>query len=281
MSKKGENILIPVGRMVQGSLYERQTTDREGRPLIAKSGKDAGKPQSKIYFASAVAKGTEKHWSETAWGKKIWAIGHADFPRGQASAPGFAWKVVDGDSTHPDQDGNVWADKDGFPGCWVLKFGTTWTVGLYADGGIRKLVEKDFVNPGDYIEVYASVSGNDSQIKPGVFLNPVHVCFIGYGERISLAIPPTSVGFGKSPLPPGASITPKSSGFVPPTEMPPLPPVTPHTDILNPPPPPSVPAAPMSPVYNMTAAADGISYEDYRKAGWTDEQLLQHGKMIS
>lgn len=41
------------------------------------------------------------------------------------------------------------------------------------------------------------------------------------------------------------------------------------------PPPEAVPAGPV-----MLPAAEGVSYEEYRKAGWTDEQLIAHGKMV-
>lgn len=42
------------------------------------------------------------------------------------------------------------------------------------------------------------------------------------------------------------------------------------------PPPEAVPAGPV-----MLAAAEGVPYEEYRKAGWTDEQLIAHGKMAA
>lgn len=41
------------------------------------------------------------------------------------------------------------------------------------------------------------------------------------------------------------------------------------------PPPEAVPPGPI-----MLPAAGGVSYEEHRKAGWTDEQLVAHGKMV-
>lgn len=45
--------------------------------------------------------------------------------------------------------------------------------------------------------------------------------------------------------------------------------------------PPPVPAAPAAPVRQMLPAAQGASYEDMVKAGWTDEMMVQHGMMAA
>jgi hypothetical protein len=82
MSTKQE-ILTPVGRLVQGSLYNPNTTDAENRPLVFKSGANAGQPRVDYYFGLAIAKQGEQHWSQTEWGAKIWALGNAAFPNGQ------------------------------------------------------------------------------------------------------------------------------------------------------------------------------------------------------
>ena len=103
---------------------------------------------------------------------------------------------------------------------------------------------------------------------------------------------PTSVGFGQTPLPPGASATP-TSALAPPAAgtpippaaaTPPAPPVTaapaapappvptvPHTAILAGPPAP--------PAHVMLPAAQGASYEACIAAGWTDELLVANGMM--
>lgn len=58
---------LPVGRMVMGSLYNPQTTNAEGAPL---TGKD-GQSRVEYFFALAIPKGSERHWNETDWGKRI------------------------------------------------------------------------------------------------------------------------------------------------------------------------------------------------------------------
>ena len=42
----------------------------------------------------------------------------------------------------------------------------------------------------------------------------------------------------------------------------------------------AAPAAPAAPAYQMTAAANGLTREQYHASGWTDEQLLAQGLMI-
>src|ERR1700733_10382568 len=105
-------LLTPVGRLVQGSLYEPQTTDAENKPLTIRSGPNGGQPRVDFYFALAVPKGGEQHWSQTQWGAKIWQAGHVGFPNGQTQSPTFAWKVTDGDSQVPNRMGKKPADRE-------------------------------------------------------------------------------------------------------------------------------------------------------------------------
>ena len=94
-------ITSPVGRYVQGSLYEPDTTDDDGNLLVFKKGADAGKPRISFFFALAIPKNPgETHWNQTDWGKQIFAVGHAAHPA-VAQSPTFAWKIEDGDSVIP------------------------------------------------------------------------------------------------------------------------------------------------------------------------------------
>jgi len=120
-----KNFTTPVGRFVGGSLTKPQTIDAEGRPLVYKTGADAGKPRTSFFMAIAVPKAGEAHWNQTAWGQEIWNTGHADFPQGQADHPAFAWKVEDGDSALPNKSGKKNCDREGYRGCWILKFSSS------------------------------------------------------------------------------------------------------------------------------------------------------------
>lgn len=270
MSKKTE-ILTPVGRLVAGSLYEAQTTDAEGKPLTIRHGVNAGQSRVEYFFAVAVEKHSETHWNQTEWGAKIWKVGQDGFPGGQATRPDFAWKVQDGDSAIPNRAGRRNCDREGYPGHWVLHFSSGFAPQIVKDGGTKQLVETNFINLGDYIEVYGNIQDNGAVQQPGVFLNHQIVGFAGYGDRIILGVDPKSVGFGKSPLPAGVRATPPAdarftpAGVAAPVAVPP-----PYPDILQ-------PGAQGGRV--MLPKAAGATYEQMAAMNWTDEQLIQHGYM--
>jgi hypothetical protein len=76
------------------------------------------------------------------------------------------------------------------------------------------------------------------------------------------------------------------SGYAPPASQPvyqappqqPMAGVQPAPDFLNPPVPPVAPQPP-PPAHVMTAKAAGQTYEAFRQAGWSDEQLIANGYM--
>lgn len=71
----------------------------------------------------------------------------------------------------------------------------------------------------------------------------------------------------------GGAPAPATPGAAPNAPQPPAAP--------QPPQPPQPPAAPpAAPQYQMTAAAAGISREEYHKAGWSDDLLIQNGYML-
>jgi hypothetical protein len=288
------------GRLVWGDLYEPRTTDYDGNPLTVKSGPDTGKLTQRFEFGFAVKKNPgEQHWANSALGAIIWAQGHKDHPAA-AQRPDFAWKVVDGDSTIPNRKGNKPCDKEGFPGHWVFTFSSTYAPRIVNANGSAYILEKDAVNPGDYVQVAGSVAGNTGA-TPGVYLNHNFVALQGHGEPIVNGPDPKTLGFGGGPQPAGMSSVPVGSMSAPPVTpvppqtvvvAPPIPPaavpapaaapapvvtpVVPHPGILaTPTPPPVAPAAPVGPV--MTAKANGTSYAAFIAAGWTDETLRANG----
>ena len=335
------NITSPVGRIVMGSLYDPSTTDAEGKPLVVKTGPNAGQPRVNYFFALAIPKGTEPHWAHTAWGQQIWAVGNQAFPNA-AQSPAFAWKIEDGDSQIPNKKGRKPCQNEGWPGHWILKFSGGFAPKVYQQegAGYVQVMQKDFCKPGYFVEVAFSVEGNGSQSQPGVYLNHSMVCFRAYGPEISFGPDVASAGFGAAPLPAGASMTPLAGaipmpqapaaaptmplppglpqvpGVAPTMPLPPglpqvpgvapapLPqggfapmpsapapgapapiPVTPNPGFVQVPPPDPAPMAPppapAAPVRQMTAAAQGVTYEAYVAAGWSDAQLVQNGLMLA
>jgi hypothetical protein len=323
MSNNRVEILFPVGRYVFGNMYEPNTMDAEGKPLVTKSGADAGKPRSEYFFAVAIPKSPadQGHWANTDWGKKIWAAGHAAFPAGQAQSPAFAWKVKDGDSQIPNRRGRKMADTEGCAGHWVVYFSSGYAPKIVNNNGTQAITEKDAVKPGYYVQVFANVDGNGSPNQPGVFINHSCVALAGYGKEIFTGVNPAAVGFGQGvQLPAGASATPLGGMATPGAPMPPVAPaaavpgaplpgapmvppvmtppvmaapvaVQPQPAIMQPVAAPAVPvptampmpvgAAPMPAARQMTAKANGFTYEQLIAAGWNDANLVAQGLMTA
>ena len=315
------NITSPVGRIVMGSLYDPCTTDAEGKPLVVKTGPNAGQPRVNYFFALAITKGAEPHWSHTPWGQQIWNVGNQAFPNAVQS-PAFAWKIEDGDSQIPNKNGRKPCENEGWRGHWILKFSGGFTPKVYQQegAGYVQVMQKDFCKPGYFVEVAFSVDGNGSQSQPGVYINHSMVCFRAYGPEISFGPDVASAGFGQSALPVGASMTPPA-GAIPMPHAPAAAPALPGAPVGYAPPPvpagiPQIPGvapaplpqggfAPMPsgpvpdapapipvmpntgfvqvppPVRQMTATAQGIPYESYIAQGWTDALLVQHGMMMA
>jgi hypothetical protein len=289
------NITSPVGRLVMGSLYDPKTTTGEGQPMVIKNGPNAGQPRVDYFFALAIPKNPgETHWAQTTWGAQIWALGNQAFPQA-AQAKDFAWKIYDGDSREP---GKLYKGKPGKPPCenegwagnWVLKFSGGFAPKIYqAEGsGFVQVMQKDFCKVGYFVEVAFSAEGNGSQTSPGIYLNHSMICFRAYGQEISFGPDVASAGFGATPLPAGATMTPPPSAMplpqvpvsVAPPPAAPVPtpiPVIPNVGFVQVPP----PAPPAAPVRQMTALAQGASYEDCIAKGWTDALLIQHGLMLA
>ena len=242
------NITSPVGRIVMGSLYDPSTTDAEGKPLVVKTGPNAGQPRVNYFFALAIPKGAEPHWAHTPWGQQIWNVGNQAFPNA-AQSPAFAWKIEDGDSQIPNKKGRKPCDNEGWRGHWILKFSGGFAPKVYQQegAGYVQVMQKDFCKPGYFVEVAFSVEGNGSQSQPGVYLNHSMVCFRAYGQEITFGPDVASAGFGAAPLPAGASMTPPA-GAIPMPQAPAAAPALPGAPAGYAPPPvpgmmPQVPAA--------------------------------------
>lgn len=298
--------LFPPGRMVMGSLYKPQDKDANGAPLVAKSGPNKGQPIVKYYFALAIPKKPgETHWAQTDWGAELWAFGHASWPQGQASGPDFAWKVEDGDSAIPNKKGRKNVETDGFAGHWIVNFSSGYAPQIVTVEG-NPLLEKDAVKCGYYIEVLGSYDSNKNISNPGIYVNHKIVAMRGFGKELRAGVDPRSVGFGKAAAPAGATAAPVGSTMAPPAPTapagappppaaaappaPPAPPapaapttVVPHQNFMNtsaappPPPPPAAAPPPPPPAGPTWKGPAGSTYDGYKTAGWTDEQMRANG----
>lgn len=279
MAKTYTDILTPVGRIVWGDAHKSQ----ERTP------KNGGENYQEYAIGLAIPKGPEGHWSQTEWGAKIWAAGHNGYGA-QADAPTFSWKIIDGDSAIPNKNGKIPREQTGYAGHWVLSFSSRNAPRLVNRDGSQEIVTAGAIKCGYYVQVFGNTSDNTTQNgpsqSPGVYLNPSIISLQAYGDEIRSvpAVNPSAVGFGAAPLPAGASSTPIGGGMLPPAPSAPAPVVvTPnHAFAAGPatPPPPTAPV-PAVPAKNMLPAANGVPYEQYMAAGWTDAQLIQHGYMAA
>jgi len=284
----------PPARLVQGSLYKPQDKDQSGAPLVFKSGANAGQPKKQYFFAVAISKGAEQHWSQTPWGQVVWTAGHG-FKPNASQLPKFAWKIVDGDSAVPNDAGKKPCDMEGFKGHWVLRFSSGFNPDIYTlltgTGTPASFPQPDAINLGDYVQVFGSAEPNGDQMKPGVYMNHKMVCLVGHGQRIVTGPDVATAGFGGAPLPAGASTAP-IGGFAASTPVAPAPPAAAPSYVAPAPVPPMAPAVPAAPyggymappatpVRTMINDAAGSNYDDWIKQGWTDALLVQHGKMAA
>jgi hypothetical protein len=322
MSNNRVEILFPVGRFVYGDMYDPNTQDAEGKPLVTKTGPDAGKPRNDYFFAVAFEKKPtdQGHWANTEWGQKIWACGHGSFPGGQAQRPDFAWKVKDGDSQMPNKKGRKLADVEGCAGHWIVHFSSGYAPKIVNSNGTAPITDKGVVKPGHYVQVFANVDSNGSTSQPGVFVNHSVVAHSGFGKEIITGVNPASVGFGQGALPAGASATPLGGmvapgapavpgvpAAVPGAPLPGAPMVPVAAPVMAPPvavqPQPAImqpvaaapvampvmpapaampmPVAAAAPARQMTAKANGFSYEQLIAAGWTDANMIAQGLMTA
>lgn len=270
-------LTTPPGRLVWGSVSRPKTKDSQNRPLLIKTGPDAGKPTQKFEFGLAIPKGSERDWRETPWGQLVKAQAEKGFPNGQSLSPLFAWKIIDGDSQIPNQRGVKPCTREGWPGCWVLSFSSSFAPEVLDATG-KNRIDPAQVKLGYVVQVAGSVTSNNNPDKPGVYLNHKFVSFQWQDKEIVNGPDPSTLGFGQHAAPQGAS-TQAQGAFIPPVQgaayTPPsvsaTPPPPPHPGILTP------PAA--GPV--MTPKAAGKTYQDFLKAGWTHELLVAHGYLVA
>lgn len=321
----------PVGRLVQGSLSQPQTTDQQGNLRVKKSGPNAGQPDPQYFIAVAFPK-NDPQWP--AFYAILDAQARADFPHlfpvpgGPCVNPAFSWKVIDGDGV--DSTGKSNASKEGFAGCWVVRFSSAFAPKCFQQPNFaahQQLPDPSVIKRGYYVQVNGTVDGNKNAQKPGIYVNLDMVNWVGSGPEI-ISGPDAGEAFGQgAPLPPGASAVPvgmmapgggaaaaypgapvaapAAPAYPQPVAAPAAPApaaaspspaaaspapanVQPYAGYMAPAPAPAMPGAPppapaapapapAGPA--MLPAANGVTYEAYRAAGWTDEQLVQAGMM--
>lgn len=302
----------PIGRMVFGDVYDPETEDFDGNPLVIKNGADKGKPTVRYNLGLAIAKNPgETHWANSPLGAIIWAQGHRDHSA-SATRDDFAWKVIDGDSAKPGKPfrgkpSKAPKDKPGFPGHWVFAFGGSNEPKILTADLSQYILDKGVVQNGDSIQIVGDVVGNTGA-TPGVYLNYRGIIWHGMHRdgRISSggidldelrkelagqALPSFVVAAAPVGAPAAPAVPPVNPGAppAPPVQQVPQIPVQPAAGFIPtvpgtpgaPPPPPATGAPPAPPVGpQMTAKANGNTYAAMIAANWTDATLRAHGYMV-
>lgn len=302
------------GRLVQGdpcTLGPVQKDERTGQPKLTRD----GQPLRQFFAAIAVPKNAAERflipgnptWEETkalldAEARTAWPqfFGQRNpgmqYPAGLApdcTNPKFANKIVDGDGF--DEKGQPNSAKDGWAGCWIIKCVTMFAPKAYewTASGWQELIHTGRkIKCGDFVTISGDCRSNESAQTAGMYMNMDTVSFeqegpaiIGannvdpnaaLGQRGAPANPPAPAGAGTPPPrgnahagQPGA---PAHGNPASGTASAPYDGYRQTGAASAPPPPPSGP--------QMTAAANGVSYDAYRAQGWTDDQLRANGLMV-
>lgn len=282
-----------LGRIVQGDLETLSNKDAQGNVKLVKSGPNKGQEAApENFFAVAFPKMVQAPQGHPQAGQMI---PNPDFARCKAYLekcgkagwptfwpnnsptcvnPNFSFKITDGDGY--DNKGIHNATKEGFAGCWVLKFSSQFLAKRFYQGRYQpqdQITEPGVIKRGDYVRVIFTSEANKSTESPGVFVraSSVELCHIGNAiVSASVAGPDASTGFGAAPavayVPQGASAVQVPAGQAPAAAAFSAPPATPAPQqapavpgqqpepysgyIPTPEAAPAVPAAPVAPVWS-------------------------------
>lgn len=226
-----QRFTTPVGRLVQGDVDTAQDKDAQGNPRVVKTGPNAGQPNPQYFIAVAFPKADPQGEFSQFYGQLL-AKAAQDFPNLFPNAasgdytcahPQFSFKVIDGDGR--DANGKSNAEKEGFAGCWVVRFASGYPPRIYDAGKYGphdQIQEKGFIKRGYYVRVSGTVEGNGNAQRPGLYLNLDMVERSAFGPEI-VGGPDAGEVFGGGPaaLPEGASATPVGQPGAQPMAMPP------------------------------------------------------------
>lgn len=258
-----EKFLTPIGRLVGGHPKVRRGVEKDGKPVMQADGVT---PATEAYFGLAIPKTAGLDWKQEPWGQAIVRAAAIGWTGGQPNLPGFAWKITDGDSTIPNQAGNIPNQREGYPGHWVLNLSTRLMIKCFHVGNYcemtGQIADPNEIKPGDYGRVFLEAKANFPAQSPGVYLNPSMFELSRAGELIILdSGPSASEVFGG-----GATTTATTTAAN----------VAPANDFLNPGGGPTPPGAgPTPPATEPNRLVEGKVYtaEQLRGFKWTPAQI--------
>lgn len=216
MGTKLDNLFTPGGRLVMGSLTDKEDKDHDGNVIP--------EADRAYFFGVAVPKtdplvggliGQLYQMAVTDYQSAPLVL--AEINKG-LTAKDFSWKIQDGDAPQYDsKTGALRQTPDYIKGCFIFKFRTQYEFGACDFNGLD--ISRANIKRGDYIAVMfnSSVNGRVDS-KAGIYLNPVAIQLLGYGEAIQTGIKASTAFAGrKIAAPAGATQMPTAAGA---TQMP-------------------------------------------------------------
>ena len=250
-----------LGRVVWGHpLKGTQKKNMDTGQIILKD----GQPVIQHVFGLAVPKAD---FLATVW-PAMQAEAAKGFPSGVPQ--NFAWKIDDGDDATPRQGGKAFAEREGYPGHYVITIAsnTGFPPALYRFNGTNyDQLNEDDLKTGDWVNAALNLVVNVPTQRthtPSLYVNPQALEFVGYGTAIVSAgvNPMAAFGGQQRALPPGASATPVSGAPGAGVQMPGTMPQQPYG---APPAQPGYPAAPQQPYGAPAQPAPGQMPPPYQQ----------------
>lgn len=266
----GRNVMVQ-GRIlwVVGDLFKGEQRKEYGTNRLLFN--EDGTPKMHFGFGLAVPKSA---LAQTGAGQpgEIWSAIHEEaytlYPS-RNIPPNFAMKYKDGDQAIDDK-GVPYAQREGYAGHVVFSCTTSLPIKFFKWENGANILINEGIKCGDYVNVQLNIKAHGAigAGKPGLYLNPQAVQFLGYGKEIVNTPSGDSIfGTAAPQMPPGASATPiapMTGMLVPPSTvapqapaMPPAAPAPAHYGVLPPQHQPQTPAqapamppmAPQAPAY--------------------------------
>ena len=185
MSRHTEYGNSPVGRLISGDPWVKQTTDANNREIPPE--------KQSFWFAVAIEKNAPGMNEMLGLMFKAAQAGYGQAPHIMAqinmglAATAFSWKIADGDEmrANPTTGAQEPRWKHG-KGCWIAKFSTTLQIASAKyNGAVPAYCDPSEIKRGYYVTVPFSTSANGNMDHTaGVYLNPQTVCLVGFGPEI-------------------------------------------------------------------------------------------------
>lgn len=153
---------------------------------------------------------------------EIWAAMYEEafqlYPNRQLP-PAFALKFKDGDGI--DDKGVSFAQREGYAGHYVFALTTRLPIKFFRFENNSNIQVNEGIKCGDYVNVQVQIKAHGAvgTAKPGLYLNPMAVQFLGYGKEIintpsgdqifGVAAPAMPVGASATPIAPAGMLVPQ------------------------------------------------------------------------